>query len=88
MPNRHILFLLLITNLPILLLANTPASSNATSPSGQLQKQQDLAAKTIETINLDGDISLSPEQNRIFWNPHCVGLASVSDWKITFTDTA
>ncbi len=87
MRHHHILFLALIANLPILLLANTPASGNTTAPSIQ-PSQQDLITRTSETINIDGDLSLSPEQNKIFWNAHSVGLTNASDWKITFTDKA
>jgi hypothetical protein len=87
MRHRHLLFLALIANLPILLLANTPASGNTTARSIQ-PSQQDLMANTSETININGDLLLSPEQNENLWNAHSVGLTEASDWKITFTDKA
>ncbi len=35
-------------------------------------------------INIDGDVALAPEQNRIYWNPHSTGLTNASAWKTTF----
>ena len=45
--------------------------------------QQNLSGKS-ETINVDGDVAFSPEQNRIAWNPHSTGLTNASQWKVTF----
>jgi hypothetical protein len=35
-------------------------------------------------INVDGDVSLAEDQNRIYWNPHSVGLTDASTWNVTF----
>jgi hypothetical protein len=77
MRKRYLPFLLLAASLPSLLFANVPTSSNATVQ---------LDPTNAKTINIDGDLSQNPEQNRIIWNPHSVGLTSTSDWRITFTD--
>jgi hypothetical protein len=74
-------------SLPAIFLANIPLSGNATSQPRQ-NLLRDLTPRTSEILNFDGDLSLNPEQDRIFWNPHSVGLTSASDWKITFTDEA
>jgi len=37
-------------------------------------------------INIDGDASLNEAQNRIYWNPHTVGLTNASLWNITFNN--
>jgi hypothetical protein len=79
MRKRYLPFLLLAASLPTILFADVPTSSNATVQ---------LGPPTAKTINIDGDLSLNPEQNKIFWNPHSVGFTSASDWKITFTDEA
>jgi hypothetical protein len=45
--------------------------------------QQDLS-KSSEAFNINGDVTLSPEQNRATWNPHSTGLTNLSQWKVTF----
>ena len=45
--------------------------------------QRDLVGKP-ETVNVDGDVAFSAEQNRITWNPHLTGLTNASQWKVTF----
>lgn len=37
-----------------------------------------------EIININGDVSLAEDQNRIHWNPHSTGLTNASIWKVTF----
>lgn len=37
-------------------------------------------------INVDGDVSMTEQLNRIYWNPHCVGLTKASNWKVTFNN--
>lgn len=85
MRNYYSVLLMILMSLPTLLLANVPVSGNATSEPQQLS-QQDLKSRTSEVINTDGNLSLSPEQNKIYWNPHSVGLTDASNWKITFTN--
>jgi hypothetical protein len=57
--------------------AQTTVSTKETVP-------QVLNAKTLEIINIDGDVSLDTELNRIYWNPHSTGLTSASTWEVTF----
>jgi hypothetical protein len=85
MRNYYSVLLMILVSLPTLLLADIPVSGNATSQPQQLS-QQDLKSRTSEIINTDGNLSLSPEQNKIYWNPHSVGLTDASNWKITFTN--
>jgi hypothetical protein len=85
MRDRYFIFLIILVSLPTLLLTSIPPPDNAKAQPLQFA-QEDLTPKTSETINIDGNLSLSPEQNKIYWNPHSVGLTSTSDWKITFTD--
>lgn len=85
MRNSYLPILILAVSLPTLLLANAPALGN-TTPQPKMLLQQQLTARILETINTDGDLSLSPEQNKIQWNPHAVGLTKVSTWKITFNN--
>jgi hypothetical protein len=35
-------------------------------------------------INVNGDVSLAEDQNRIHWNPHSTGLTNTSIWNVTF----
>ncbi|MEM3666563.1 MAG: hypothetical protein QW222_05715 [Candidatus Bathyarchaeia archaeon] len=35
-------------------------------------------------ININGDVSLAEDQNRIHWNPHTTGLTNASLWNVTF----
>jgi len=43
-----------------------------------------LTFKTIDAINIDGDVSKDQVQNKIYWNPHSTGLTNASDWNVTF----
>ena len=87
MRNHYSVFIMIVLSLPALFLTNVPLSGKATSQPQQVS-QQDLTTGTPEIINIDGDLSLNPEQDKIFWNAHSVGLTSVSDWRITFADEA
>jgi hypothetical protein len=78
MQNRYFAMLILLLSLPPIVLANAPLLSNPTS--------QNAKGKTRETINLDGNLSLSPQQNSLYWNPHSVGLTTSSHWQITFNN--
>jgi hypothetical protein len=77
MRKRYLPFLLLAASLPTILFANVQTSSNA-----NVQPR----TANAETINIDGDLTLSPEQNRARWNPHAVGLTNASKWQITFNN--
>lgn len=47
-----------------------------------------LKPRTPSIINIDGDVSMSEQLNRIYWNSHCVGLTKASNWKVTFNNEA
>lgn len=87
MQNRYVTVLILLMSLPPIVLANTPPLNNATTQTPP-PTSQNATDKTHETINLDGDLSLSPKQNSLYWNPHSVGLTSSSHWQITFNNQA
>lgn len=74
---RNVAMIILIMSLPSIVLANTP----------QKITQTNLNA-TYETINTDGDLTLSPNQNRYYWNPHAVGLTDQSNWTATYDNQA
>lgn len=81
MHRRYTLALIFLT-LSITLLATE--SSASLQLSTFQSRQQSLTSETPTIINIDGDVSLTPEQNRIYWNPHSTGLTNASDWKATF----
>ena len=85
MRNRYITVLILLATLPTLVLSNTSFSSNNQTQPKQTSQQNQTASTTV-IINIDGDVSLSPEQNRIHWNPHAVGLTDKSNWTITYNN--
>jgi len=74
---RYAAMIILIISLPSLVLANTPRPNNTTTSNQN---------KTYETINQDGDLSLNPEQNKLYWNPHAVDLTNESNWRITYNN--
>jgi len=39
-----------------------------------------------ERLNVDGDVELSAEEDRYYWNPHSCGYSEDVNWDITFTD--
>jgi len=75
--------LVLLIVFPTLLLTNLNPSGRATATnSGNQQPAQAMS----ETLNLDGDLSLTEAQNRAHWNPHSTGLTEASAWSATFHD--
>lgn len=80
MHKRYALGILFLALLSTLLAANSFASTqNPPQPPHPNPTQQ-----TPTTINIDGDVALTPEQNRMYWNPHSTGLTNASTWKTTF----
>lgn len=77
--------LILLVSLPPIVLANTPLLNNAITQT-QHPTSQNATDKTREYINLDGDLSLSPQQDSLYWNPHSVGLIDTPHWQITFSN--
>jgi hypothetical protein len=65
------IILTLLATLPLLANALTPAQPNA---------------KTTVTINTNGDLTLTEEQNRQTWNPHTCGFTQATQATATFTD--
>lgn len=49
---------------------------------------QTLTGQTPGIINVDGDFSMSENQNRMFWNPHATGTLDSSNWAVTFDGEA
>jgi hypothetical protein len=73
--NKHaltptIIILTLLTTLPLL------ANALTAQP----------AAKTTVTINTNGDLALTEEQNRQTWNPHTCGFTQATQATATFAD--
>lgn len=64
---------------------NSSVSKQAT-PNTMEHQQRTLTPDAPGIINVDGDVSLSEEQNRIYWNPHSTGLTNASTWKASFKD--
>jgi hypothetical protein len=87
MRNRSFLFSVLTASLTVLLMANVSVSDKAISSRQMFIPQYSVSADW-NPVNTDGDLSLRPEENRVFWNPHSVGLTSASDWSISFTTEA
>lgn len=88
MRKRLKLFPVFIAVLPALLLINcsrASASSQTVGPAdaGLLRI---LTPNAPEIINTDGDVSMSEQLNRIYWNPHSAGLTNASNWKVTFNN--
>jgi hypothetical protein len=65
------IILILLTTLPLLANALTPAQP---------------ASGTTVTINTNGDLALTEEQNRQTWNPHTCGFTQTTRAEATFTD--
>jgi hypothetical protein len=74
MHRRHVATILFLT------LFSTLLAANASTPTPKPPQPQ----QTLTTLNVDGDLSLTPEQNRICWNSHSTGLTNASTWTITF----
>jgi len=45
-------------------------------------------AQTWEILNINGDLSLTENEDAKFWNPHKVGLSNATIWKVSFGDHA
>jgi len=73
--NKHTLT---TTALVLTLLATLPLITNA------LTTQQTL--KTTVTINTNGDLALSEQENRNTWNPHTCGFTQATQAQATYTD--
>lgn len=65
------------------LLLNTNILLASQTFNGKLE-EPNLTSSASAIINLDGDVSLTEAENRIYWNPHSVGLTNASFWSITF----
>lgn len=75
--------LVLLIILPAILITNCNISGQAAATSSA---NQPLAQGTGETINQDGDVSLTEAENRAYWNPHSTGLTNTSAWAVTFNN--
>ena len=73
--NKHTL---ITTVLVLTLLATLPLITNA------LTTQHTL--KTTITINTNGDLALSEQENRNTWNPHTCGFTQATQAQATYTD--
>ena len=69
--------------LPALMLINCSVSS-PTNLDAREHTSQNFTAQSATILNIDGDVSLTEQQNRIYWNPHATGLTNRSTWKVTF----
>lgn len=83
MQNRCAPFLVFLMMLPALLVFNCSISNQAAADPGT-HTQQIMSSETHGVVNIDGDVSLTDEQNRIYWNPHSTGLTNASLWRVTF----
>lgn len=72
-----------LTMLPALILINCSVSS-PTNLDAREHTSQNFTAQSATILNIDGDVSLPEQQNRIYWNPHATGLTNRSTWKVTF----
>ena len=82
--NKNLLpLLVLLIILPAILITNCNISGQAAATSSA---NQPLAQGTGETINQDGDVSLTEAENRAYWNPHSTGLTNTSAWTVTFNN--
>jgi hypothetical protein len=82
---RYAAVLLLLAVFSVFLADNSFGSSQRSAKQLVMQNST-LGDPTI--ININGDVSLSPEHNIVHWNPHSTGLTSASTWKTTFDDEA
>jgi hypothetical protein len=82
---RYAAVLLLLAVFSVFLAGNSFGSSQRSTQQPELQNSTH-GDPTI--INIDGDVSLSPEHNIVYWNPHSTGLTNSSTWQTTFDDEA
>jgi hypothetical protein len=80
---RYVTVILLLAVFSVFLARNSFGSSQRSTKQPVLQNST-LGDPTI--INIDGDVSLSPEHNIVYWNPHSTGLTNASTWEATFEE--
>ena len=85
MHKHYAAVLLLLAVFSVFLAGNSFGSSQRSTKQSILQNST-LVDPTI--INIDGDVSLSPERNIVYWNPHSTGLTNASAWQTTFDEEA
>ena len=85
MHKRYAAVLLLLAVFSVFLAGNSFGSSQRSTKQPVLQNST-FGDPTI--INIDGDVSLSPEHNIVYWNPHSTGLTNASTWQTIFDDEA
>lgn len=85
MHKRYAAVLLLLAVFSVFLAGNSFGSSQRSTKQPVIQNSM-LGGPTI--INIDGDVSLFPEHNVVYWNPHSTGLTNASTWQTTFDDEA
>jgi len=76
---------ILLEMLTALLLVNCSVSSQPIPDTGN-RMQRTLTVDTARIINVDGDVSLSEVQNRLYWNTHSTGLTNTANWTVTFNN--
>jgi len=84
MRKRTMLFPVFLAALLALLLNNCSLSTQAVAQARQVGPGI-LTHRAPSIINIDGDVSMSEQLNRIYWNPHCVGLTKAY-WKVAFNN--
>jgi len=80
---RHTSLLLFLIFLSALLLVN---STYSTSSGHRIASTGTKPPSGYEVINVDGDVSMSEAQNRMYWNPHSTGFTDASTWTVTFSN--
>lgn len=83
MKTRHAALLLFLALFPALLLVN---STNSTGSPPRASNTVTTESANLKIINVDGDVSLSETQNRMYWNPHSTGFTNASTWTVTFNN--
>ena len=85
MRKRTMLFPVFLAALLALLHNNCSLSTQAVAQARQVGPGI-LTHRAPSIINIDGDVSMSEQLNRIYWNPHSAGLTNASNWKVTFNN--
>lgn len=84
MRKRSMLFPVFLAALLALLLNNCSLSNQNVAQTRQVEPE--IRTSWMPTIiNIDGDVSMSEQLNRIYWNPHCMGLTKAC-WTVTFNN--
>jgi len=81
---KHSMTVALFATLFAALLLTTNTISSQTV--GETVKEPPLSSNIAGTINIDGDVSLTEAQNRIYWNPHSTGFTTATAWNVTFNN--